>query len=542
MARFNAARNTTTEVTNHAGGTSVAINDSRFKLYSMVATNFVDSRFYMSGATNLKQLRSAIAGCPPLFVAKLAVYARTQLNLRSVPLVLMVELAKIHRGDDLVSRGLYGSIGRADEMAEALAYYQVANEGNLKKLSKQVVKGVAASFDKFDEYQFSKYKGSGKDITLRDAMFLTHPKPADAARVALFKKIADNTLTPPETWEVAKTRTGQKLGANATNEDKIAASRETWEGMIDSRKLGYMAMLRNLRNFIQDDISMEHVDKVCAFLTNRKAVANSKQLPFRFYTAYREINAAGGAIEPMFSGSLRSQLGLGNAIGFEVIEKADVAKVRKILAAIKGAGILSLSNIAMFDSSDRVVTVCDVSGSMTGKSISGDSTVKPIEVGLFYGSMMHHLNPSCRMAYFGERFGFERSFDIDPFQQPTKHSQLSREYGHSTNAHSIFDELLSKNIAVDKLIVYSDMQFWDSTKSGWGSDQGAFIKKWNKYKAQFPQCKLILIDLVGYGGSTPVKSDGQTLIVNGFSAETFKVLGNLSNSRQILDEIEAVEL
>lgn len=539
MARFNSSARGTTIVPNVSGSAAVAIHEPNYKLYTMVASNFVTDRFYQDAGNNLRALRKVISDADPIFVAKLAVYARKNLNLRTAPLVLMIELAKIHSGDNLVSRGLYGSICRADELAEVLAYYKVANGYNdLKKLSKQVSKGIARAFHKFDAYQFAKYRGRNKEISLRDAMFVTHPIPKDERQKGLFKQIAEDTLAPADTWERRKSAAGQQT-SNASEKEKQAASRETWESMIESLQMGYMAMLRNLRNFLEDDVSDYHIDLVCNYLTNPKAVENSKQLPFRFYTAYRELNEAAGGLEPKFE-PIMGNLG-SKRVAFELMQFFDANKVRKILKAIKAAGLISVRNLKVFEKTDRVVSIVDVSGSMAGSTISSSSTVRPIEVAAFYGAIMHHLNPSCRLGYFGTKFGMERDLEVNPFILPTKHRELSGKYGHGTMPEQVFKELTASRVVVDKLVIWSDMQFWNS--GGIHLNGNAFMRNWEKYKKEIaPHCKLYLIDTVGYGGTTPVRIDGDVIMINGFSSETFKTIGNMTNAKQIIEEIMAINI
>jgi len=83
------------------------------------------------------------------------------MNLRSVPMILAVELARLYSGNEIVKRAVAGVVKRADEITEILAYYQIANkrEGSkkLNRLSKQIQKGLIESFNRFDEYQFAKY-------------------------------------------------------------------------------------------------------------------------------------------------------------------------------------------------------------------------------------------------------------------------------------------------------------------------------------------------------------------------------------------------
>lgn len=502
---FNTAKKVV-HTTNDAGGHAVQFKNPNFALYAMVAGNFISDSFYVNQNENLRRLRKAVADADAVFVAKLAVYARNNLNLRTAPLVLMIELSKIHNGDSLVSRGLVGCIRRADELAEALAYYKLATgHQNMKKISKQVTKGISQAFLRFDEYQLAKYQGKNKDITLRDAMFITHPKPQSEEQADLFRRLASGTLEVPETWEVKKSQ----AGAEGTS------SRKVWEDMIDSKKMNYMATLRNLRNFINDDISMDHIESVATFLGNERMVMNSKQMPFRFFTAWRELSVLGSDF------------------------KTNAAKVTRLMTAVKHAGKISLKNLTLLDKDDVVLSIADVSGSMS-TGMSSNSSVTCAEVGLFYGSMMNHLNPNCRLGYFGQRVGFEENLSVDPFENSKKHNELSRKYGHSTNAHLVIDALIKANHKVDKIFMWTDCEFYKSG-GGYGHNEN-FMKTWTKYSKKFPGAKLILIDLAGRTNSSPVELKGNTAYVSGFSQDTFKLLENMTNTTAILKEINAVEL
>lgn len=130
----------------------------------------------------------------PEFVARLAVYTRTEMHLRSIPLLLLVELAKIHNGDDLVSRAVEKAVLRADEIMELLMCYQCRNPSNderkkLGKLSRQIQNGLQRAFYRFDEYQFAKYDRDNLEVKLRDALFLVHPKAKDEKQQALLIRL-----------------------------------------------------------------------------------------------------------------------------------------------------------------------------------------------------------------------------------------------------------------------------------------------------------------------------------------------------------------
>ena len=96
-------------------------------------------------------------------------------------------------------------IQRADELSEFVAIYWA---GGRQPLSAQVKKGLAAAFCKFDEYALAKYDRAGA-VRLRDVLFLSHARPVDEAQASLWKRLAENELATPDTWEVALSATGR---------------------------------------------------------------------------------------------------------------------------------------------------------------------------------------------------------------------------------------------------------------------------------------------------------------------------------------------
>ena len=71
------------------------------ELYSIVVTCMVDDSYYESNTARVCRIKNLIAKCSPEFVARLAVYARTEMNLRSVPIILAVELARLYSGSEI---------------------------------------------------------------------------------------------------------------------------------------------------------------------------------------------------------------------------------------------------------------------------------------------------------------------------------------------------------------------------------------------------------------------------------------------------------
>ena len=286
--------------TNHEGAIAWRMTPE-WELYTTVVTTMgVEDKFYERGEDRVRRIAELVRKVEPEFVAQLAVYARETMHLRSVPLLLLVELARCHRGDALVSRAVSRTVQRADEITELLMCYQwrmgrnttTANGqrsmvSGLKGLSSQLRKGLAEAFNHFDEYQFAKYDRKNRKVTLRDALLLVHPKPKDDAQAKIFRKILNGTLETPYTWETELSRTGQQHFES--KKDKKEAVRKVWQELIASRRMGYMATLRNLRNMLEASVDDTSVEQVCKFLSNPEAVKNSKQLPFRFLSAYLQL-------------------------------------------------------------------------------------------------------------------------------------------------------------------------------------------------------------------------------------------------------------
>ena len=479
----------------------------QLELYTAVATAGLSDQFYEKAADKLQRLRELIAANEAVFVAKLAVYAREQMYLRSVPLVLTVELARLQSGDSVVGKLTNRVVQRADEITELLAYYQSANERKevkkLNKLSKQLQKGLAAAFNKFDEYQFAKYNRDGV-VKLKDALFLVHPKAKDEAQQGLFDKIVKEELQAPYTWEVELSAVGQQGFENA--ELKQAAFRAKWEELIFSGKLGYMAVLRNLRNILEADVSKEALDKVCQYISDPKAVAKSKQLPFRFLSAYRELKQPANG------------------------------RVGKVLEALEAAVAQSAANIAGYDERTKVVIAADVSGSMQ-TSISAKSKVQNFDIGLMLAMLLQSRCADVITGMFGDTWKVigvpKRNIlaGVDEFHR------REGEVGYSTNGYLVVKDLLRKKKAVDKIMLFTDCQLWNSNNSG-----ESIAGLWKEYKKVAPAAKLYLFDLAGYGKVPLDIVRDDVFLIAGWSDKIFDVLRTIEEGGNAVKMIEAIEL
>ncbi len=525
--KFNVLSKAATQVKNYEGAKAFVMS-AEMELYTAVVTWSLNDSFYEKNADRLNRLRGLIALCDPQFVGRLAIYARTKMYMRSVPLVLVTELAKLHSGDNLVARVTDGVIGRADEITELLACYELMNKRTgvkkLNRLSKQLQKGLTAAFNRFDEYQFAKYNRDGA-IKLRDALFLVHPKAKDELQQVLFNKIVDGSLQTPYTWETELSALGQ-LNFDS-KEAKAIAFKAKWEELIDSGKLGYMALLRNLRNIQDAGVSYTYLQKVCATLADADKVAKAKQFPFRYLAAYRELLTAGAEMPVRALTKKLSALLLGNK-GY----------TGGLLDALEKAVQASAANIKGFDYETRVLLACDVSGSMQ-MAVSAKSKVLLYDVGLMLAMLLQSRCKNVEVGMFGDTWKtitVPRDSILSNVQEFYKREG---EVGYSTNGYLVIKDILTRRVKVDKVLLFTDCQLWNSA-----STNGDHIQSlWLRYKAQVaPAAKLYLFDLRGYG-TTPLQLlRNDVYLIAGWSDKVFDVLAALENGASALDEINGIAI
>ena len=112
--KFNSLAKNQDATLNHEGARAYKMTPE-MELYSVVVTSTLSDNFYERGSEYVHRISHLVKKVDARFVAQLAVYTRTVMNLRSVPLLLVVELARVHRGDKHERTGiLYVVLGSAD--------------------------------------------------------------------------------------------------------------------------------------------------------------------------------------------------------------------------------------------------------------------------------------------------------------------------------------------------------------------------------------------------------------------------------------------
>ncbi|MEV4317415.1 TROVE domain-containing protein [Actinocrispum sp. NPDC049592] len=329
MAKFNAVR-TKAKATSpvysekrpsgrtHQGAAGYA-RDTKSELFLLAVTNMVGEKtFYEDGAARDERYARLVRQAAvedPEWTARLLKWLRSEGNLRSAALVGAAEFAKarLEAGLDGMSRQVVASVlQRADEPGEMLAYW-ISAYG--KAIPKPVKRGVADAVRRlYDERALLKYDTDSKGFRFGDVIDLVHPANNGPAQAELYRHALDRRHgrdNPVPAQLTMLRKRSELMQLKVTKRAKVIRTKDgrntlreagmTWEslagwlqGPMDARaweamipSMGYMALLRNLRNFDQAGVSDEVAKAVADRLADPQQVARSRQLPLRFLSAYR---------------------------------------------------------------------------------------------------------------------------------------------------------------------------------------------------------------------------------------------------------------
>ena len=372
--------------------------DAKSELFLLGVSSFNEDTFYETADQRMDravQLVQTIVDEPDgvEWLAGFTKWLRGSANIRSMSIAIALEAAKA-----MISKGLSGSrqlvagvLQRADEPAEAIGYWH-AKHG--RKIPQPVKRGIAdAARNLYNERSVFKYDSSANAVRFADVIQLVHPSPKTAKQSLVFKFALDRRYNskvevPAELTVATKRQEVKSLGGaelrRLANSGELAAymqkSGMTWEslssiidGGMDAKAweaviptMGYMALLRNLRNFINAGVSTKVLDQVAAKIADKDEVAKSKQLPFRFWSAYKETN---------FSNQFK--------------------------LAVERAFDASVSNVPVLDG--KTLILVDMSGSMSS-SMSGKSDIRRSDAAALFGAALALRAKSADLVVFGSTY------------------------------------------------------------------------------------------------------------------------------------------
>jgi len=414
-----------------------------------------------------------------------AVGLRNEDNIRTTPQVILVRAANHPnvKGTGLLSK--YGDriVRRGDEPAVCLAY-QLSAFG--KPVPNSLKRVLAAKLESMDEYSMAKYRMEKRKIKTVDVVNVVHPH-----STAAISKLVKGTL---------------KLDEDKSTWESLRSAGKSWEECIPV--MGHMALLRNLKNFSQNGVNPAlYLDKLVA------GVSDGKQLPFRYYTAFRELEKAGGSPQ--------------------------------VLDAIERCLEDSYLTIPRF--SGRMMCLSDNSGSAHGAFTSEFGTVSVADIDNLTSVIAAKCADEGYVGIFGDNLktfavrGKQSTLDLHK-----KATELGMNIGHDTeNGIWLFwDKAIKNKEHWDNVFVFSDMQ------AGHGELYGLNERDYSKYKwhgsnmIDVPMLiqeyrntvnrnvNVYLVQTAGYEDTIVPEFYERTYILGGWSGNLLKFASRMSNMMQ----------
>jgi hypothetical protein len=295
-----------------------------------------------------------------------------------------------------------------------------------------------------------------------------------------------------------------------------------------------MALLRNLRNLLQEGVSGECLRSVCKTLSSRDQVLKSKQMPYRFLSAYRSIMGE----------EARGGYGKGYAPPVMVDGiKSPVEDVQLVLGALEEAIKYSVENLPMFNG-EKVLVATDVSGSMITK-VSDKSAITLFDIGAMFAMIAAKACDGGVAGMFGDSFKILDTKDVGILESVQDIYSREGEVGYSTNGWKVIDYAHKMGRQFDRIMIFTDCIMYntgDQSRYGraTGRDMATFNERWQTYRSLSPDAKLYLFDLSGYGQSPVRVGDNGVYHISGFSDRVFDILHRIEIGEGALDEINAI--
>lgn len=410
----------------------------------------------------------------PKFIARASVFARNELGTRSIS---QLTAAMLNSQKFEGKRNFYKTyMHRPDDVSEIFAILDAYGE----KRSHALVRGAADYIGGLKGYQLDKYRMANKSFSMIDLINITHPK-SDVV-----DKFYNGKLEKAGTWE-------QKISASTSEEEKAA----NWRELVESKSLGYLALIRNLNNILESGIDNGWiVEHLVSQLTDAEKIHKSLVFPFQIYTAYTNLKT----------------------------------KPLSLVVALDKAFRISVENVPGLDGSSLVVL--DVSGSMENR-FSSKSSMSIKEVCACYAAAIYLSNPGSDFIKFGTRATMKSYSRIDNVFDIINKMQDNDECGYGTYIVPVW-KMLNKHY--DRIFLFSDMQVMDF-RNWWTRTDDTAVDAMNEYMRRYGRTHVYSVDAGNYSTQISNPLRGDLTLLTGFSDKVFSFIKLLENGENLIDYI-----
>lgn len=552
MSKFNTKKQEAKMAKNFMGEDAYVLSDKE-ALTSMVMTTFLADSYYVPESGLLDKIISLVEKCGHEFTAKLALYARTRGNLRSVSHLLAALVCRDKSHPAWLKSFYEHIVLRPDDISEILACYSKLNgellsNGKLRKIPNAMKKGFRTVLSSLSPYQIDKYKMNGKALSLVDIVNLIHPVPSDKNREAYRRLMHGESLDGTYDAKILEKEMSE-TGKNASNEQElILAKHDAIKSVLDSG-MPVMNLLRNLRNIML--YTPDLVDDAIKQLVNHDKIVNSKLLPFRFMSAYDVIDKM--EIEDYsISENSSTKIKFESDIARMDASTLDMLK-SKVLKAIEDAMSMSCENVPELEGNCAILI--DHSGSVRGDCggssvVSPWSNVRTAHIGNLFGSIVAFKQKDVYIGMFGDRLvspKIDRSMGLLEFNKKTYDE--GNECGGCTEngLYTFLKHVIAEKKHVDNFIVFSDMEIGDGGEGGWDHTSNSGIKfkdLFKEFRKINPGCLTVCCNIRAQSGTSVFNPNLKILNVSGWSNNIFDVISmyKAGKLKSMVEDIDSMSV
>lgn len=461
----------------------------------ILLTNTLGNIFYANSNELLKEaneLHDTILEKNPEFAAKAMAFAREKGFMRLQPIWGLVKLSSVDR--DLFAKVFPKIIRIPSDLQDFFTILKAEGRGQGGRLIKKV---VAQYLNDISEYWAIKYNGRGRGYSFGDIVKTVHPKPKDARQNAIFAYLTgneyDKTLVPQiAAYEALKKTTNTSKQITLIKKGKlphevvtsiIKPNKEIWEAIL--QQMPIFALLRNLNTLDRAEILDAHKDYITSILNNPDRLAKSKILPFRFVTAFYEV------------------------------EKAWVKDV------LRQAVELTFKNLP--EMPGKTAVFLDVSGSMEGRYL---------QIGSVFALALYKKTNGNGVFW---------TFDTDVYDpKPSLYDSILSQASKikalgGTDTGAPVYRLRQEKLKVDNIIIITDEQ--QNTGS-------PFWEELRKYRSSInPNAKAFVIDIAPYRSYMIPRNDKNSFYIFGWSEVVLNYISQtIKGYADMIQNIKEIEL
>jgi hypothetical protein len=410
------------------------------------------------------------------WIAKLSFFARKELGMKSVS---HLTAAWLNSKTFENKRAYYRNTMKIpSDIAEVFAAIDMLGD----KRSHALVRGAGDYLSSLKDYQLGKYKLKGKEYNMYDLINITH------AHSATIDKYKAGTLETPDTWETA-------ISGSKSEEEKS----QNWQRLVEENKLGYLALIRNLRNIVNSSPDVDWIEKyLVPQIENEVAIKKSLVFPYQIYCSWKNYGIRNISID----------------------------------AALDRAFRIACGNMPKMDG--RTVIVLDVSGSMENK-LSSNSSLTLKEVGAVYAAAMF-VNCNADFIKFGNDAKRIKLNKLDSIFNLVEKMYANDDCGYGTDIVPAFRLMNEK---YDRIFLVSDMQIMSKNSPGWWwCRRQSGIDTYNRY-CEVYKCHphMYSFDLANYSTQVENPNNPRIHLLTALNDTLFKMLPYIENGNSLVDYI-----